>query len=323
MEIPPSRLPFTRALRHGLAQAVSLAPASLALWGARAISGAAVTLAGWAMLAALLHEDWPLALAGVGGLLLLALVAELLAGPVIAGALRQGASRSRRLPVPGLLDAVLAQARAGLTYPLWAAAILALASLWRWTALWAGTWLYVRALSGDAGGVTGAAALALALVLGFPLALLAQTWVRTALVEAVHRERSMGVALYEAVGLLRQRLWAPLGLIAVTELAAGLGAAIAGGLLRPFGMGGGLTGETLLLAFLVPLCVGLLGALPSALFEHGGWQSLLALRLDAAGELPPEAPPRRMPPRPAPPIEAEPVVTAEPIVDAELIPSGH
>jgi MFS family permease len=160
------------------------------------------------------------------------------------------------------------------------------------------------------GGWVASFALALAVLLALPLGLLATLWTRMALVEAVERECSMGVALSQTLGRPR-RWWTAGAVLLVLGWAAWLaGLSLSASLLvfraaEPLG-----SLAALRLSLAASLAPALLGAFPEALLEHAGWQALLALKLDEAGELPGE--PRAPPPQ-------GPVVDAEPVVEAVLV----
>lgn len=326
MTSPSTPIPMSSALALGLREAVSLAPATLALFAARAMAGLAVASLSWSVIGTWMVGSAPVGLAAAAGLLVFWLCAELLAGVVLAGALSQGRARLMGAPVPGFAESVIAQASRGLTYPFWVMAIQLLVTLWRWAALAAAATLYFRAIERGSGGFIGSSALALAIALALPLGLLAMLWLRVSLVDSVHAQRPVGASLFESVGLLRQHFFTPLAIIVIAGILAGIAEGAVSATLAPLASPRRLDSELFRLAALATLSGAVLAALPVALFELAGWHGLMALRLSWSGELPPSATPVK--PHGGAPVLAGAVTGAHGpvttrVIEARPIPSGH
>lgn len=306
MTRPPQQLPLSHLLGLGFRQSVSLAPATLSLAAARALGAIALTAITWSLVEFLLAGQAAVGVGVAAGLGVLWLMAELVEGVVLAGALRQGRARMLGLPVPPILDAIVLEARRGLTFPLWLGVLQLFQSLWRWGALLGGLTLYVRAFEGRGSGLLASLALALAIVLPLLLGLLLLVWLRVGLVQAIHEDQSVSVGLFEATGLLRAGAGLPLLVILLFGLFALFGEGLVTTVVAPLsGMSGASPLTLMRLAWLSSLMAVGVSAIPTMIFEHAGWQGLMGWRLGGSGMLPPESLPA---PRPVRVVQAGPAL---------------
>lgn len=306
MTRPPQQLSLSHLLALGFRQSASLAPATLSLAAARALGSIALMVLAWGLLEFFLAGQAAVGVGIASGLLVLWLAAELLEGVVLAGALRQGRQRMLGAGVPPILDAIVHEARRGLTFPLWLGALQLFQTLWRWGALIGGLTLYFRAFEGRGSGLVASVALALAVIVPLVLGLLLWVWLRVGLVQAVHEGQSVSVGLFEATGLLRAGIGLPLLILLVFGLFAFFGEALVTTVVTPLSSVRDASPLTLLrLASLSSIMAVCVGSIPMMLFEHAGWQGLMAWRLGRDGMLPPESLPA---PRTARIVRAEPAL---------------
>lgn len=302
---PSPDLSAAGALRLGLAQAVSLWPATLSLFLCRAadvLVGAGLGL----LLLSAVEGAWVALAAGAAGLFAAWCGIQLLRALILGGGLWQAARRLGGQPVPGLLDGVATAAPRALGYLLFGPLIELLAFAYRWLLLAAGGWLYVEALGQLRFGAAASAVLALALTLALVLGGLARLWIEIALVRSVGRDVGYLASLYEAVAVLRARPWPHLGALIATALLAWSADLTLSSVVAP--LASPLSGS-LSLALAGHVAAGVLVAFAAALLELTRLDAFLALDLDSRGALP-AAPP----PRPEPPIAlAEPIISALPL----------
>lgn len=305
VESPCPELSTAGALRLGLAQAVSLWPATLSLFLCRAADVLAGAGLGLLPLRAL-EGSWVALAAGAAGLFAAWCGVQLLRALILGGGLRQAARRLGAQPVPGLLDGMATASPRALRYLLFGSLIELLALAYRWLLLAAAGWLYVEALGQLRFGAAASAALALALTLALVLGGLARLWVEVALVRSVGRDVGYLASLYEAVAALRARPWPHVGALVITALLAWCADLTLSAAVAP--LASPLSGS-LSLALAGHVAAGVLVAFAAALLDFTRLDAFLALDLDSRGALP--AAPA---PRPEPPIVlAEPIVSALPV----------
>src|SRR5690606_16499777 len=122
------------------------------------------------------------------------------------------------------------------------------------------------------------------------LGLLLLVWSRVGLVQAVHEGQSISVGLFEALGLLRSGFGLPLLTLLLFGLFAFFGEGVVTSVVTPLSTLRDVSPLTMLrMASLSSLMVVCVGAIPVMLFEHAGWQGLMAWRLGRSGLLPPES----------------------------------
>src|SRR5258708_23636256 len=159
------------------------------------------------------HPDAPRG-AGIGDSIRVWIFTQVSAAIFIGGSLRQGAERMRGLPVGGLLSHAAAAAPRSLSYLFWSSVVQVLRFGWSVLAFTAAGLAYLRSLVTGIGGPASAAAIALALTIALPGALLGLIWIDGALVRSVIRDQGYLASLLEAVTAMRTRLgtlvWLPL-----------------------------------------------------------------------------------------------------------------
>lgn len=278
---------FTRALKLGFTQAMSLPGATLGMAAARMVDALATVTLSAALIAGVMNGD-----AGAKALIGMALVASaaavFLRALLLGGGLTQGHARVRELPKPALMIAAADASRRSFVYAVLAALLDFVARSWVWLALGSSGWLFVRALLHREGGAFSAAALAFTLTVALPLLLAVALLTETAFARAIARGEPYAVAVYETVGSLWARPWPALSLFLICGVIAGL-------LQFPVSaMVSALTSSTdpfaptdWSLVFAGQFVVAILGSIVGALTDHARAQSLLALEADGHQPLPP------------------------------------
>jgi hypothetical protein len=267
-----------RALGLGVAQVLSLPPATLGMFGARLLGAWAVAV----LLASLARgpsSGWPWTWA-LGGLLGVAvLVSAVLRNTLLAAALVQGRARMLGEPVP---DAGAALARGfsrGLGYQVVGGAAQLLAGAWSQVSLLAAGWAWFLFLGQERGALAPSAALTAALLGGLAVTWGAGVWVDLALARATAEGTPFSVGVFQSAPGLGAR-WGSavlviltcnvLGTLLETMMALPLGI-VSGGLSADAGWNSTVLGQ---------LGSGFATALAWSLWDHVRAQSLLALQLD-------------------------------------------
>ena len=296
-----------QAFRLGFAQAVSLWPAAILIFGLRAVQ----TLAAFALPMALFRSTlsssrtwfW---LWATGSLLVWLLVQV---GVVIAigGSLRQGAERMRGNASGGLLSQAAVAAPRAMSYLFWGSLLELIRQGWGLLAFTGAGLSYLQSLVGGDGRIISSAALALCMTLSLLTALLATIWFEVALVRAVIRNQGYLASLLEAATAMRVRLSTFVWLTLLTE---GLAWALNGtlGALLAFR---GRSAPSWQLMVAQQISVGVLSAFVATVFELTRLQGIGALTLDVL------AFPKL---KGIAPIQAEPIPVAEVVVPALPVP---
>ncbi|MHB8874435.1 MAG: hypothetical protein ACYC8T_12175 [Myxococcaceae bacterium] len=297
----------SRALSLGAKQALSLWPAALAVFGC----GAAEVLAG--LIATVGVLEWltgssQVGQAALGAALSAWLAARILRALAEGGAIRQGAERmTGRGFLPLAAEAVRAAPRS-LSFLAWSLPLELLYAGWRTLALIATLGAYFQALGTKQTGVLSSAALALFLTLSIPVAIAWALWGRVAFVRAVRRDEGVLISLYQAAGELWRRPWPRVIVLFATGAAAVAAELVLGGFVNA--LSSSQPEPSLRLALAGQVVGGILVAYVASLVELARLQALLALELGDEGTLPVPRPPS---PPPAPIVDAEIVVDAQPV----------
>lgn len=292
-----------QAFRLGFAQAVSLWPAAILVFGLRAVQ----TLAAFALPIALFRSTLSSSTASLWlwatGSLLVWLLVQVGAVIAIGGSLRQGAERMRGNAPGGLLSQAAVGAPRALSYLFWGSLLELIRFGWNLLAFTGAGLSYLQSLMGSDGRMLSSAALALCATLSLLTALLATIWFEVALVRAVIRNQGYLASLLEAATAMRVRLSTFVWLTLLTE---GLAWALNGTLGALFAFTGQLA-PAWQLTVAQQISVGVLSAFVATVFELTRLQSIGALTLDvlALAKLKGIAP-----------IQAEPIPVAEVVVSA-------
>jgi|GEM_PF-4831713 len=291
-----------RAFRLGFAQAVSLWPAAILVFGLRAVQ----TLAAFALPVALFRSTLTSLRAGLWlwatGSVLVWLLVQVASVIAIGGSLRQGAERMRANAPGSLLSQAAVAAPRGLSYLFWSSLLELIRFAWNLLAFTGAGLSYLRSLIGD-GRMISSAALALCVTLSLLTALLATIWFEVAFVRAVIRNQGYLPSLLEAATAMRVRLSAFVWLMLLT---GGLAWALNGTLSALFGFTGRVA-PAWQLTVAQQISVGVLSAFVATVFELTRLQGIGALTLDVLAL----AKFKRIAP-----IEAEPIPVAEVVVPA-------
>jgi len=295
------KLTAGRAFRLGFQQAVSLWPATVMVFAVRSVQSLADFAVAIAVLPSLLtHPDAPLG-AGIGTSITVWIFTQVSAAIFIGGSLRQGAERMRGLPVGGLLSHAAAAAPRSLSYLFWSSVVQVLRFGWSVLAFTAAGLAYLRSLVTGIGGPASAAAIALALTIALPVALLGLIWIEVALVRSVIRDQGYLGSLLEAVTAMRTRLGT---LVWLTLLSGGIAWVATSSISGIFSLTGAALSSAWQLTLAQRVSVSVLSAFVVSLFELTRLHAFGALTLDVLAVAPIE---------PLPVPMAEVVVTALPV----------
>ena len=292
-----------QAFRIGFAQAVSLWPAAILVFGLRTMQ----TLAAFALPMALLRSTLGSLRASLWlwatGSLLVWLLVQVGASIAIGGSLRQGAERMRGNAPGSLLSQAAVAAPRALSYLFWGSLLELIRFGWSLLAFTGAGLSYLQSLIGGSGRMVSSAALALCVTLSLLTALLAAIWFEVAFVRAVIRNHGYLASLLEATTAMRVRLSTFVWLMLLT---GGLAWALNGTLSALFAFTGQLA-SAWQLTVAQQISVGVLSAFVATVFELTRLQGIGALTLDvlALSKLKGIAP-----------IRAEPIPVAEVVVPA-------
>jgi len=288
----------------GAAQALSLAPATLGMFGARLLRGWLVAAAISAVALGLSGPGyWALGGAGLAALLAAAVTRSAL----LAGALEQGRARMLGEAPPGWAEGVARGLSRGLGWWWVGGALELLGGAWAQLALLASGTAWGHALLEGRMGIAASAALALSLVLGLLVSWGASVWVDLALAHATAERGPFSLGIWRTAPTVGGRWLAAVGVAAVFNVAGGL---LDLGLSAPLslvsgGLRAGVTGWVL-----GQVGGGFAAAVAWSVMDHARVQALLALQLDVPAA-----------PRPVPP-PAYVVPVAQVIPVAEVLPPG-
>lgn len=315
MTPPSTELPFSRALKLGLGQAMSRPAATLGMGLCRAVDALCGVAISAAVIGGAVGNEAGLP-AFIGLAVASGLSGAVMRAVILGGGLRQGAAAMREQPVPTFGAATSEAARRSFVYAAVSVLLDFLARAWVWLALGTSMWLFIRALLFKEGGALGSAAVAFTLTVAMPLLLGVSLVTEVGFARATARSEPYAVALYEAVGTLWRRPWTPLSLFALYAVISSIFSFTVSAMVNAASSGDpfGPTVWSLMLAG--QTVAAILGAMIAALFDHARAQSLLALELDAAEPLP--KPPAPIPLAPLIPVAqivpVAPVIPVAPIV---------
>jgi hypothetical protein len=264
------------ALRAGWLYTVSRWPSTLLV----AALGIAEALAGLVLILAVLGGSLGprVMLAGVGGALVLGVLARLGQLAALAGAVRTGAAWVNARPEEHLVDAVWKALPRAASFFVFSLPIDAAFFLWKWLGLFAVLLGLGPAVTQWSGVIGEAGALALFLTLSVFLLALDVVWRKAALVRAVVHDRGVARSLFEAVTLVGERPFARAAVV-FTPLV------LAAGLVLFFNIFAGALGQAAGAPSLpLQLSVELASSVPSAFAL--AFAELVALQALAAMDLP-------------------------------------
>jgi hypothetical protein len=290
------------ALRLGFQQAVSLWPATVMVFAARAAQSVAEVAIGTAVFSFLGNSEALLGI-GIGAGVTVWIFTQVCAVFFVGGSLRQGADRMRGLRVGSLLSQAATAAPRSFSYLFFGSLVQMLRIGWSVLAFTAAGLSYLRSLFAGIGGVASAGAMALALTIALPLALMALIWIEVALVRSVIRDQGYLVSLLEAVTAMRARLGT---LVWLTLLTAGMAWVLTSSISAIFGLTGAGFSSSWQLTLAQGISVSVLSAFVVSLFELTRLQAFGGLTLDILAVAPVEALPVPM---------AEVVITALPVAE--------
>ena len=295
-----------RALLLGAGQALSWAPATLGMFGAR-------LLRGWLVAGGLAALSLGLGVPGtwgLGGLVLVVLLAAaVVRSALLAGALEQGRARMLGEEPPSLGAGLALGLSRGLGWWWVGGALELLGAAWTQLALLSTGAAWGLSLLHGRLGIASSMALAAALALGLAVSWGASLWVDLALARATAERGSFSLGLWRTAPAVGGRWLAAAGVAILFNLAGG---ALELGLALPLSLatgGGGLGGEGWAGLLLGQLGSGFAAAAAWAVADHARAQALLALQLDVPA-----------PARPVPPPVAYVVPVAQVIPVAEVLP---
>jgi hypothetical protein len=199
------------------------------------------------------------------------------------------------------LSHAAAAAPRSLSYLFWSSLVQLIRLAWSVLAFTAAGLAYVRSLLSGIGGPASAAAIALALTLALPVALLGLIWIEVALVRSVIRDQGYLASLLESVTAMRARLGT---LVWLTLLSGGMAWIATSSISGIFSLSGAALSSAWQLTLAQWLSVSVLSAFVVSVFELTRLHAFGALTLDLLAVAPVE--PLAVP-------MAEVVVTALPV----------
>ena len=295
-----------RALLLGAAQALSLAPATLGMFGARLLRGWLVA-AGLAAVSLGLPGAGGWALGGLGAVVLVC--AAVLRSALLAGALEQGRARMLGEPLPALGEGLGRGFSRGLGWWWVGGALELFGAAWTQLALVSAGTAWGLSLVNGRLGIPSSAALAAALSLGLAVSWGASLWVDLALARATAEHTGFSLGLFHSAPGVEGRWLAAAAVALVFNLAGG---ALELALSVPLSLvsgGAGLGSQGTSSLLLGQLGSGFAAAVAWSVVDHARAQALLALQLDVPATS-----------RSGPPPTAYVVPVAEIIPVAEVLP---